>query len=151
MKNQTLSILIIIIFLNSCVTQKKIDRYFQKHPEAIEKVFIFQDIHDTTIITRDSLVIDKITDTLYNWFSDFKYIDRPVTRWQIKEVLKPCKDSIVIVDKKIFVDRYKDAYEAAKKDRDATEKMYRWWQRGALITWAWIVLIGGVFYIIKRK
>jgi hypothetical protein len=140
-----------ILFLTSCVTTKKVERYLEKHPELIERVFIFQDVHDTTIVVKDSLVVEKLTDTLYQWFSDFKYIDRPVTRWQIKEVLKPCKDSIVIVDKKIFVDRYKDAYEAAKKDRDATEKMYRWWQRGALITWAWIVLIGGVFYIIKRK
>ena len=149
MKNQTF--LVCIIFLTSCVTQKKIDKYFQKHPEAIEKVFIFQDVHDTTIITRDSLVINKITDTLYNWFTEYKIVDKQITKWKIKEVLKPCKDSIVIVDKKIFVDRYKKMYELAKKDAAATEKMYRWWQKGALITWGWILLIAGVIYIIKRR
>lgn len=150
MRNHLLT-LIPFLLLTSCVTQKKIDRYFKKHPEAIEKVFIYQDVHDTTIVVKDSLIVERITDTLYEWFADVRYIDKPITRWRIKEVLKPCKDSIIIVDKKIFVDRYKDVYEAAKKDRDATEKMYRWWQRGALITWGWVLLIALVVYIIKRR
>jgi hypothetical protein len=143
--------LMILILLSSCVTQKKIDRYFKKHPEAIEKVFITNDVHDTTIVTKDSVILEKMTDTLYKWLTEYKYLDKVVTKWQIKQVLKPCEDSIVIVEKQVFVDRYKKVYEAAKKDRDATEKMYRWWQRGALITWGWVLLIGIVVYIIKRR
>jgi len=143
--------LMILILLSSCVTQKKIDRYFKKHPEAIEKVFIYQDVHDTIRVVKDSLIVEKISDTLYQWFTEYKYLDKEITKWRIKEVLKPCEDSIVIVEKQVFVDRYKKVYEAAKKDRDATEKMYRWWQRGALITWAWVLLIGIVVYIIKRR
>jgi hypothetical protein len=143
--------LMILILLSSCVTQKKIDRYFKKHPEAIEKVFITNDVHDTIRVVKDSLIVEKISDTLYQWFTEYKYLDKVVTKWQIKQVLKPCEDSIVIVEKQVFVDRYKKVYEAAKKDRDATEKMYRWWQRGALITWGWVLLIGIVVYIIKRR
>jgi hypothetical protein len=143
--------LMILILLSSCVTQKKIDRYFKKHPEAIEKVFIYQDVHDTTIIVKDSLVINKLTDTLYQWFTEYKYLDKVVTKWQIKQVLKPCEDSIVIVEKQVFVDRYKKVYEAAKKNIEANDKMLNWWRKGALLTWAWIILIAGVIYIIKRR
>jgi len=70
---------------------------------------------------------------------------------RIKKILEPCKDSIIIIEKKVFVDRYKKVYELAKKDRDATEKMFRWWRKGALLTWAWIILIAGVIYIVKRR
>lgn len=143
--------LMILILLSSCVTQKKIDRYFKKHPEAIEKVFITNDVHDTTIIVKDSLVINKLTDTLYQWFTEYKYLDKVVTKWQIKQVLKPCEDSIVIVEKQVFVDRYKKVYEAAKKNIEANDKMLNWWRKGALLTWAWIILIAGVIYIIKRR
>jgi hypothetical protein len=140
-----------LLFLSSCVTQKKIEKYLVKHPEAIETIYITNDVHDTTIVTKDSVILEKITDTLYQWFTEYKYLDKVVTKWQIKQVLKPCEDSIVIVEKQVFVDRYKKVYEAAKKDRDATEKQFRWWQKGALLTWAWIILIAGVIYIIKRR
>jgi len=139
--------LLLLLLLSSCVTQKKIERYFLKNPEAIETIYITNDVHDTTIITKDSLVVERIADTLYQWINDTHYIDRV----RIKKILQPCKDSIIIVSKNIYVDRYKKVYEAAKKDRDATEKQFRWWQKGALLTWAWIILIAGVVYIIKRK
>jgi hypothetical protein len=139
--------LIILILFSSCVTTKRIERYLQKNPQEIEKVFIVNDIHDTSVIIKDSLIIERIADTLYQWINDTHYIDRV----RIKKVLEPCKDSIIIIEKKIFVDRYKKVYEAAKKDRDATEKQFRWWQKGALLTWAWIILIAGVIYIIKRR
>jgi hypothetical protein len=143
--------LMILILLSSCVTQKKIDRYFKKHPEAIEKVFIYQDVHDTIRVVKDSLIVEKISDTLYQWFTEYKYLDKEVTKWRIKQVLKPCEDSIVIVEKQVFVDRYKKVYEAAKKNIEANDKMLKWWRKGALLTWAWIILIAGVIYIIKRR
>jgi hypothetical protein len=139
--------LIILILFSSCVTTKRIERYLEKNPQEIEKVFIVNDIHDTSVIIKDSLIIERIADTLYQWINDTHYIDRV----RIKKVLEPCKDSIIIIEKQVFVDRYKKVYEAAKKDRDATEKQFRWWQKGALLTWAWIILIAGVVYIIKRK
>jgi hypothetical protein len=139
--------LLLLLLLSSCVTQKKIERYFLKNPEAIETIYITNDVHDTSVIIKDSLIIERITDTLYQWINDTHYIDRV----RIKKVLEPCKDSIIIIEKQVFVDRYKKVYEAAKKDRDATEKQFRWWQKGALLTWAWIILIAGVIYIIKRR
>jgi hypothetical protein len=139
--------LLLFLLLPSCVTTKRIERYLEKNPQEIEKVFITNDVHDTTIITKDSLVMERITDTLYQWFNDTHYIDR----MRIKKVLEPCKDSIIIVSKKIYVDRYKKVYESAKKNIEANEKMLRWWRKGALLTWAWIILIGGVVYIARRK
>jgi hypothetical protein len=70
---------------------------------------------------------------------------------RIKKILEPCKDSVLIIEKKVFVDRYKKVYEALKKDNEANDKMLRWWRKGALLTWGWIVLIGVVVYIIKRR
>ena len=139
--------LLLLLLVSSCVTTKRIERYLEKNPQEIEKVFITNDVHDTTIITKDSLVIERIADTLYQWFNDTHYIDRV----RIKKVLEPCKDSIIIVSKEIYVDRYKKVYESAKKNIEANEKMLRWWRKGALLTWAWIVLIGGVVYIARRK
>ena len=139
--------LIILILFSSCVTQKKIEKYLVKHPEAIETIYITNDVHDTSVIIKDSLIIERIADTLYQWLNDTHNIDRV----RIKKILEPCKDSIIIVSKNIYVDRYKKVYEAAKKDAAATEKMFRWWRKGALLTWAWIILIAGVFYIIKRR
>lgn len=136
-----------LLLLTSCVTTKKVEKYLAKNPDLIEKVFIYQDVHDTIRVVKDSLIVEKLTDTLYQWFTENHYIDRV----KIKKVLEPCKDSIIIVEKKIFVDRYKNAYELAKKDRDATEKLFRWWQKGALLTWGWVLLIGIVVYIIKRR
>jgi hypothetical protein len=137
----------LLLLLSSCITTKKIERYLDKHPQEIEKVFITNDVHDTTIVVKDSLVIERIADTLYEWFNDTHYIDR----MRIKKILEPCKDSIIIIEKKVFVDRYKKVYEAAKKDNQANDKKLRWWRKGALITWGWIILIAFVIYIIKRK
>lgn len=138
---------IYLLFLSSCVTTKRIERYLEKNPQEIEKVFVYQDIHDTIRVVKDSLTVEKMVDTLYQWFNDTHYIDRV----RIKKVLEPCKDSIIIVEKKVFVDRYKKVYEAAKKNIEANDKMLRWWRKGALLTWAWIILIAGVIYIIKRR
>jgi hypothetical protein len=143
--------LLLLLLLSSCVTTKKIERYLEKHPEAIEMVFIINDVHDTVRVVKDSLITEKITDTLYNWFTEYKYLDKEITKYKIKEVLKPCKDSVLIIEKKVFVDRYKKVYEALKKDNEANDKMLRWWRKGALLTWGWIVLIGVVVYIIKRR
>jgi hypothetical protein len=139
--------LIFLVLLTSCVTTKRIERYLEKNPQEIEKVFITNDVHDTTLIVKDSLIVERITDSFYTWFADTHYIDRV----RIKKILEPCKDSIIIVSKNIYVDRYKKVYELAKKDAAATDKMFRWWRKGALLTWAWIILIAGVIYIIKRR
>lgn len=139
--------LIFLLLLTSCVTQKKIEKYLVKHPEAIETVFIINDFHDTTLITKDSLVVERIADTLYQWFNDTHYVDRV----RIKKILEPCKDSILIVSKQIYTDRYKKVYELAKKDAEYNEKALKWWRKGLLITWGWIILIAIIIYIIKRK
>ena len=139
--------LIFLLLLSSCVTEKQVQKYFVKHPEAIEKVYLIDEYHDTTIVTKDSLVLERITDSFYTWFNDTHYIDRV----RIKKVLEPCKDSIVIVSKQIITDRYKKVYELAKKDAELNEKALRWWRKGLFITWGWIALVVLVVYLIKRR
>jgi hypothetical protein len=139
--------LIFLLLLTSCVTQKKIDRYFEKNPQEIERVFVFDEVHDTTTIVKDSLIVERISDTIYHWLSQPEYIEM----WRIKEVLKPCKDSILIVSKQIYTDRYKKVYELAKKDAEYNEKALKWWRKGLLITWGWIILIAIIIYVIKRR
>ena len=139
--------LIFLLLLTSCVTQKKIDRYFEKNPQEIERVFVFDEVHDTTTIVKDSLIVERISDTIYHWLSQPEYIEM----WRIKEVLKPCKDSITIVSKQIYTDRYKKVYELAKKDAEYNEKALAWWRKGLLITWGWIILIAIIIYVIKRR
>jgi hypothetical protein len=139
--------LIFLLLLTSCVTAKKVDKYFAKNPTEIERVFVFDEVHDTTTIIKDSLIVERITDSIYSWFNDTHYIDRV----RIKEVLKPCKDSIIIVSKQIYTDRYKKVYELAKKDAEYNEKALKWWRKGLFITWGWIILFGVIIYIIKRR
>jgi len=139
--------LIFLLLLTSCVTAKKVDKYLAKNPKEIERVFVFTDVHDTTVITKDSLVVERIADTLYQYFNDTHYIDRV----RIKKILEPCKDSIIIVSKQIYTDRYKKVYELAKKDAEYNEKALAWWRKGLLITWGWIILIAIIIYVIKRR
>ena len=139
--------LLFLLLLSSCVTEKGVQQYFEKNPDKIEKVFLIDEYHDTTIVTKDSLVVERITDSIYSWFNDTHYIDR----WRIKEVLKPCKDSIKIVSKQIYTDRYKRVYELAKKDAEYNEKALSWWRKGLLLTWGWIALIVLVVFLIKRR
>ena len=139
--------LLFLLLLSSCVSEKQVQRYFEKNPDKIEKVFLIDEYHDTTIVTKDSLVVERITDSIYSWFNDTHYIDR----WRIKEVLKPCKDSIKIVSKQIYTDRYKRVYELAKKDAELNEKALSWWRKGLLLTWGWIALIVLVVFLIKRR
>lgn len=131
----------------SCVSEKQVQRYFQKHPEAIERVYYIDEVHDTTTLVKDSLIVEKITDSIYTWFADTRYIDRV----RIQKVLEPCKDSIKIVSKRIITDRYKDVYLKAKRDSELNDKALKWWRKGLLLTWAWIAIIFIVIYLIKRK
>lgn len=139
--------ILFLLLLTSCVTDKGVQRYFEKNPDKIEQVFIYNEIHDTSIVVKDSLIIERITDSISTWFADTHYIDKV----RIKKVLEPCKDSILIVSNQIFTDRYKDVYLKAKKDSELNEKALRWWRKGLLLTWAWVALILFVVYLIKRK
>lgn len=139
--------LLFLLLLTSCVSEKGVQRYLAKNPDMIEKVYYIDEVHDTTTIVKDSLVVERITDSIYTWFTDTKYIDRV----KIKKVLKPCKDSILIVSKQIITDRYKKVYELAKKDAEYNEKALKWWRKGLFITWGWIALVVLVVYLIKRR
>jgi hypothetical protein len=139
--------ILFLLLLTSCVSEKGVQRYLAKNPDMIEKVYYIDEVHDTTTIVKDSLVVERITDSFYTWFTDTHYIDR----WRIKKVLEPCKDSILIVSKQIITDRYKDVYLKAKRDSELNDKALKWWRKGLLLTWAWIVLILLVVYIIKRR
>ncbi len=55
--------LIILIFLSSCTTERLITKYIDR------------EIHDTTIIQKDKIVVDRITDSIYSWIYDTTIVE----------------------------------------------------------------------------
>lgn len=142
-------LLIILILFSSCVTQKKVEKYIAKHPDIIEEKIVLHinTVHDTTIIEKDSLIIEHLTDTLYNWFTEYKYIDKV----KIKEILKPCKDSIKIVKETKYVDLYKEKYKEALSRQERLDKSMRWWRKGFWLLAIWVTGAVVLIIVIKRK
>jgi hypothetical protein len=158
--------LILILGFFSCTTLKKAEGYFEKHPEKanyVAKQYInafelpgakicldaFPPINkiDTFSIIKDSLIIQNITDTLYEWFSDTKYIDKD----KIKKILVPCNDSIKIVSKTIYDPKYEILYNDVNtkyinmSDSHSKIKKYLFW------TWFFIIIISASAVLFKKK
>ena len=158
--------LILILGFFSCTTLKKAEGYFDKHPEKanyVAKQYInafelpgakicldaFPPINkiDTISIVKDSLIVNNITDTLYKWLKETKYIDRN----KIKKILVPCNDSIKIVSKTIYDPKYEILYNDVNKkylnlsDSHAKIKRYLFW------TWFFIIIISASAVLLKKK
>ena len=158
--------LILILGFFSCTTLKKAEGYFDKHPEKanyVAKQYInafelpgakicldaFPPINkiDTISIVKDSLIVNNITDTLYKWLKETKYIDRN----KIKKILVPCNDSIKIVSKTIYDPKYEILYNDVNKkylnlsDSHSKIKRYLFW------TWFFIIIISASAVLLKKK
>ena len=155
--------LIIIVFA-SCTTAHKVESYLDKHDDLYNNVtrkylnknqlegakicldvFPQKETHDTITIRKDSLISEKITDTLFKWFSDTKYI----TQDKIRSILQPC-DSIQYITTTIFDPKYKILYEdTSKKYNDIVVSLHK------TRTWLFIIIlfivIRGLFYIYEKK
>ena len=139
--------LLIIVLFASCVTQKKIDKYFDKNPDAVRKVLIYEEKHDTTIIQKDSMIVERITDSFYTWFADTHYIDR----WRVKKVLMPCKDSLIYIYKPIYNGIHKKQLDEKLIELEKMRKSRDWWRKGLLLAFAYIVGFAILVYLTRRK
>jgi hypothetical protein len=127
--------LILLIFLSSCTTERLITKYIDR------------EIHDTTIIQKDKIVVDRITDSIYSWIYDTTIVEYE----RVRKVLQPCADSIVKINKVVYTELYKDQFHEAEQKLKKLEQNKRWWQKGALLTWGWIGLLILVIIAIKRR
>lgn len=139
--------IIVLCLLAGCVTTEKVQRFIEKNPNIIEKQYVFNEVHDTTIVSNDTIIYEKISDTLYKWITENNYIDKI----KIKEILKPCRDSIkyIYITKK--TELYKDKYNKLKEINQKTMESSRFWKKGFFILLGWITLLVIIFLVIKSK
>lgn len=136
--------LLFLLLLTSCVSEKRLQKYVNENPQ---KVFVYEEKHDTTIIHKDSMVIERITDSFYTWFADTHYIDR----WRVKKVLMPCKDSLIYVYKPVYNAIHKKQLDAKTIELDAMIKSRNWWRKGLLLAFSYIAGFSIIMFLIRRK
>ena len=140
-----LKFLLPIIFLTSCVTSNKVKRYMLLHPEKAAELCLEQfpqeEVHDTILVKKDSIIIEQKIDSVYNWFVEEHFIDKEVFIDKIKQIIKVSHDTIRITTTK-WDDRYKVLYE--KKDREYAilEEKHARKTKALFWTWLWIAVIG---------
>jgi hypothetical protein len=164
MKN--IIIIIGLFSITSCTTLKKAESYFEKHPEKANYVakqyinafelpgakicldaFPQKNTIDTISIVKDSLIVEKITDTLYQWFTEIKIVNKD----KIRKILVPCRDSIKIVSKTIYDPKYEILYNDVNKkylnlyDSHTKIKRILFW------TWFFIIIIAASAILFKKK
>jgi PBP1b-binding outer membrane lipoprotein LpoB len=126
-------IILAILFLSSCTTLKKAESYFDKHPQKAKNVaksyilnhdvagakicidaFPQKEVHDTISVVKDSLTVERITDTIFTWLTETKYVDKE----RIMKILIPCRDSIKIITNTIIDPKLKLLYDFNLKELD---------------------------------
>lgn len=150
-------IILAILFSSSCTTLKKAESYFYKHPnkaKIVAKSYILnhdvegakicidafppKEVHDTISVVKDSLTVEIMTDTIFSWLTETKYVDKE----RIRKILIPCKDSIKIITKTIFDNKYEILYngiqfelDKIKEQKDKLSKYlkYTWIGIGAFL------------------
>lgn len=159
-------IIIILLGLYGCTTQKKAEAYFQRHPEKANYVarqyinafelpgakicldaFPQTNTTDTISIVKDSLIVEHITDTLYHWITDTKYVDKE----KIRTILKPCRDSIKIISKTIYDDKYKILYNDIKEKYNNVSDSHTKLRKSLFWTWFFIILIAGSAFLFRNR
>lgn len=160
-------IILAILFLSSCTTLKKSESYFDRYPDKAKLVarkyvlthqitgakicidaFPPQEIHDTISVVKDSLTVERITDTIFTWLTETKYIDRE----RIKKILIPCKDSIKIVTNTIYDNKFEVLYNGTefelnqlKEEKDKISKYLKYTWVGIGIFILLIIILNKLF------
>lgn len=150
----------------SCTTLKKAESYFEKHPDKANYVakqyinafelpgakicldaFPPKNTIDTFTVVKDSLIVEKLTDTLYQWFTDTRYIDKD----KIRKVLIPCRDSIKIVQKTIYDPKFEILYNDVNKKYINVSDAHSKLKKAFFWTWFWVILLGASLAVYKTK
>jgi hypothetical protein len=103
---------------------------------------------DTILYIKDSFITQKITDTIYNWFMDYKYSE-PIIKEKIKKIVSSYHDT-VLIKVKVWDDRYKVLYEKKDKELAILEDKYNRKSKALFYTWLWIGIIGVGAYAYKK-
>ena len=104
---------------------------------------------DTIRVVKDSLIVNKSIDTLYKWLTETKYVDQPVFKEKINQIVKASHDTIIINTTK-WDDRYKVLYEKKSKDYIILEEKHAKKSKALFWTWLWIGLVGVGYMAYKR-
>lgn len=164
MKNIILFFLIIMV---SCTTLRKSEKYFYNHPEKANNVaknyinkykingakicleeFPQKSTIDTFILQKDSIIINNITDSIYNILIDTHYI----TKDRIKKILIPCKDSTKIIKYTLFDQRYELLYDSLNKSYNDLSNRHDKVKNILFYTYFWIIIIiFGILAYIRFK
>jgi hypothetical protein len=86
-------------------------------------------------------VINKSIDTVYEWLTSTKYIDKVSFKDKIKEIIVASHDTIKITTTK-WDDRYKIMFEAKDKEYIILEDRYKSNKKSLFWTWLLIAVIG---------
>lgn len=143
----------IILLFSSCVTSNKVKRFMLLHPEKAAEYCLEQFPQDSSVSTvvlyHDSIKVEKSIDTLYKWITETKYVDQPVFKEKIKQIVKASHDTIIINTTK-WDDRYKLLYEKKSKDYTILEEKHAKKSKALFWTWLWIGLVGVGYMAYKR-
>jgi hypothetical protein len=157
---------ILIIGLFSCTTLKKAEGYFEKYPDKAEYVakkyilshelpgakicleaFPQKNKIDTFSIVKDSLIVEKMVDSIFSTITKTKFINREV----IKNILIPCKDSVKIVTKTIYDPKFEVLYNDINKKYINVSDAHSKIKKVLFWTWFWIILLATSFGVYKYK
>jgi len=147
-----LKYLLIILLFSSCVTTNKIKRYMAEHRDKAAEICLEQFPQtseiDTIRIVKDSLIVQKISDTIYTWLTENHYSE-PIIKEKIKKIVSSYHDT-VLIKVKVWDDRYKMLYEKKDKELAILEDKYNRKSKALFYTWLWIGIIGVGAYAYKK-
>jgi hypothetical protein len=147
-----LKYLLIILLFSSCVTTNKIKRYMIEHRDKAAEICLEQFPQTTEIDTirmvKDSLIVQNITDTIYNWFTEHHYIG-PEIKEKIKKIVSSYHDT-VLIKVKVWDDRYKVLFENKDKQYILLEDKLKRRNKALFYTWLWIGVIGVGAFAYKK-
>lgn len=154
----------IIILFASCTTAHKVEFYLDKHDDvysAVSRKYIqthpvegakicmdaFPPIEkrDTITVLKDTLISERISDTLYKWMTDTKY----VTKDKIRTILKRY-DSIQYITTTVYDPKYKILYDdTSKKLNDTSVSLHK--TRSWLFIIMLFIIVRGLFYVYEKR
>ena len=147
-----LRFIIIALLLTSCVTTNKVKRYMLEHPVKAAEICLEQFPQETKIdtirVVKDSLIVQKSIDTIYQWLTNHHYSE-PMVKEKIKTVIKQLKGTIYI-SKTQWDNRYKILYEDKDKQYAILEDKLKRRNKALFWTWLWIGIVGVGAYFYKK-
>ena len=103
---------------------------------------------DTIRVVKDSLTVEKIIDTFYDWLTVYKQSE-PIVKEKIRKLIILSHDTIYI-SKTQWDNRYKVLYEDKDKANIILEDKLKRRNKSLFYTWLLIGIIGVGAYAYKR-